>query len=158
MSDRIVVMNAGRVEQDGTPEELYFHPANRFVAEFVGETNLISGEVKGQDGDEVVIDWYGATLRGYRRPEDPHPGGPATASVRLEKLALCPEKPETVNAVQGRVVGKTFLGSRMMVDILVEQAAGATLKAYVDTVTGHAAGDAPVWIGWDADSLAVLSD
>ena len=158
MSDRIVVMNAGRVEQDGTPEELYFHPTNRFVAEFVGETNLISGEVKGQDGEEVVIDWHGSTLRGQRRPEDPHPDGPATASVRLEKLELHRDRPESVNAVQGRVVGKTFLGSRMMVDILVEQAAGATLKAYVDTATGHDIGDAPIWIGWDADSLAVLSD
>lgn len=158
MSDRIVVMNAGRVEQDGTPEELYFHPANRFVAEFVGETNLISGEVKGQEGEEVIIDWYGSTLRGRRRPEDAHPAGPATVSVRLEKLELHRDKPKSVNAVQGRIVGKTFLGSRMMVDLLVEQAAGATLKAYVDTVTGHAVGDAPVWIGWDVESMAILSD
>lgn len=158
MSDRIVVMNAGRVEQDGTPEELYFHPANRFVAEFVGETNLISGEVKGQEGEDVIIDWYGSTLRGHRRPEDSHPDGPATSSVRLEKLALHRDKPESANAVQGRIVGKTFLGSRMMVDLLVEQAAGATLRAYVDTVTGNAVGDAPVWIGWDAESMAILSD
>lgn len=158
MSDRIVVMNAGRVEQDGTPEELYFHPANRFVAEFVGETNLISGQVRGQEGEKVVIDWHGATLQGHRRPEDPHPEGPATASVRLEKLELHLEKPDTVNAVQGRVIGKTFLGSRMMVDLIVEQAAGAPLKAYVDIATGHVLGDAPVWIGWDADSMAILRD
>ena len=158
MSDRIVVMNAGRVEQDGTPEELYFHPANRFVAEFVGETNLISGEVMGQDGEEVVIDWYGARLHGQCRAEDPHPDGPATASIRLERLELHNDKPKTANMVQGRVIGKTFLGSRMMVDLLVEQAEGATLKAYVDTSIGHSVGDAPVWIGWDADSMAVLSD
>ncbi|MDU8942935.1 ABC transporter ATP-binding protein [Ovoidimarina sediminis] len=158
MSDRIVVMNAGSVEQDGTPEELYYHPANRFVAQFVGETNLISGEVKGQDGEEVLIDWYGAALRGHRRPDDPHPDGMATASIRLERVGLHREKPETANAIQARVVGKTFLGSRMMMDLLVEQAAGATLKAYVDTATGNAVGDAPVWIGWDAESMAVLRD
>ena len=158
MSDRIVVMNAGRVEQDGTPEELYFHPANRFVAEFVGETNLISGDVRGQDGIDVVIDWHGATLRGHRRPEDPHTSGPVTASVRLERLDLHNDRPDSVNAVQGRVVAKTFLGSRMMVDLRVEQADGARLRAYVDMATGHALGDAPVWIAWDADSMAVLSD
>lgn len=158
MSDRIVVMNAGRIEQDGTPEELYLHPANRFVAEFVGETNLITGEVRGHDGEDVVIDWHGARLCGHRRPEDPHHDGPATASVRLERLELHREKPETVNAVQGRVVGKTFLGSRMMVDLVVDDAAGASLKAYVDLATGHAVGDDPVWIGWDADSMAILSD
>src|SRR6056297_3853853 len=50
MSDRIVVMNKGRVEQDGTPEDLYFRPANRFVAEFIGETNLLSGLMRGTEG------------------------------------------------------------------------------------------------------------
>ena len=158
MSDRIVVMNAGRVEQDGTPEELYLHPANRFVAEFVGETNLISGEVRAQDGAEVVIDWHGTSLRGLGRSEHPHHAGTATASVRLEKLELHHEKPGSVNAVQGKVVAKTFLGSRMMVDLLVNEATGATLKAYVDLATGHAVGDAPVWIGWDSDSMAILRD
>jgi ABC-type Fe3+/spermidine/putrescine transport system ATPase subunit len=158
MSDRIVVMNRGRVEQDGTPEELYLHPANRFVAEFVGETNLITGQVRGQDGNEVVIDWYGTTLRGNRRAEDPHHDGAATASVRLEKLKLYQGKPDTINAVRGKVVGKTFLGSRMMVDLLVDNTKDATLKAYVDLATGHAVSDAEVWIGWDADSMAILSD
>ncbi|HBT02561.1 MAG TPA: spermidine/putrescine ABC transporter ATP-binding protein, partial [Citreicella sp.] len=45
-SDRIVVMNGGRIEQDGTPEDLYFHPQTRFVAEFIGATNLIDGTVR----------------------------------------------------------------------------------------------------------------
>ncbi len=158
MSDRIVVLNAGRVEQDGTPEELYFHPANRFVAEFIGETNLISGEVCGQQDELVVIEWHGIHLRGHRRPGDPHPDGRATASVRLERLELHSGKPDKVNAVQGRVVGRTFLGSRMVVNLLVEQAAGAILLAYVDTSTGQTVGDGPIWIGWDAESMAVLSD
>lgn len=59
MSDRIVVMNKGRVEQDGTPEELYFHPATRFVAEFIGETNLLAGKMRGQSigSDPVWIGW-----------------------------------------------------------------------------------------------------
>ncbi len=158
MSDRIVVMNAGRVEQDGAPEELYFHPANRFVAEFVGDTNLISGAVRGRDGEDVLIDWFGETLRGHTRAGSPHPEGQVTASVRLERLGLHLDKPSTANAVHGRIIGKTFLGSRMVVDLRIEQAHGATLKAYVDTLTGQAVGDAEAWVGWDADSMAVLSD
>ena len=158
MSDRIVVMNAGRVEQDGTPEELYFHPANRFVAEFVGETNLITGEVRGQEGPDILIDWCGTTLRGRTRTGASAPGHEATASVRLERLGLHADKPDSANAVQAKVAKKTFLGSRMMIDLLVEQAAGATLKAYVDTSAGQAVGEAPVWIGWDADSMAILGD
>jgi spermidine/putrescine transport system ATP-binding protein len=158
MSDRIVVMNAGRVEQDGTPEELYFHPANRFVAEFVGETNLISGVVQGRDGEDVLIDWFGTTLQGHARTGAPEPSGEVTASVRLERLKLHTDKPKTANAVRGRVVGRTFLGSRIVVDLLVEHARGATLRAYVDTVTAQVVGDGDIWVGWDADSMAVLSD
>ncbi|WP_226781219.1 ABC transporter ATP-binding protein [Oceaniglobus trochenteri] len=158
MSDRIVVMNKGRVEQDGTPEELYFHPASRFVAEFIGETNLLNGQVRGMEGDDVIMDWHGQTLRGHVAPGRKVAQGPVTASIRLERLGFGKERPATQNAVQGRVIGATFLGSRMALDLQVEGAADATLKAYVDTTTGTSLGDGPVWIGWDADSMAILND
>lgn len=158
MSDRIVVMNKGKVEQDGTPEELYFHPASRFVAEFIGETNLLTGDMRGTDGNAVVMDWFGQTLRGHAPGGVPQAGAPITASVRLERLGFHATRPATANAVQGRVVGKTFLGSRMALDLLVDDAQGARLRAYVDADTGQSVGEAPVWIGWDESSMAVLSD
>ena len=159
MSDRIVVMNKGKVEQDGTPEELYFQPATRFVAEFIGETNLLHGELRGTEGDTAVMDWFGQTLRGTAPAGLPVAGQPVTASVRLERLGFHAARPETANAVQGRVTGKTFLGSRMALDIAVEQAQGATLRAYTDAGTGQAlSGDVPVWIGWDEASMAILRD
>jgi len=158
MSDRIVVMNKGKVEQDGTPEELYFHPASRFVAEFIGETNLLSGEVRGIDNGDVVLDWFGRTLRGRAGAAAPRPGETITASIRLERLSVQPARPQSGNALQGRVVGKTFLGSRTAVDLLVEEAQGAVLKAYVDAAAGDAIGSDSIWIGWDADSMAVLSN
>lgn len=158
MSDRIVVMNNGRVEQDGTPEELYFHPATRFVAEFIGETNLLAGEMRGQDGDTVVMDWFGQTLIGHAPGGAPRVGDPITASIRLEKLNFHSARPDAANAVQGKVIGKTFLGSRMAVDLRIEEAQGATLRAFVDADTGQAVGSDPVWIGWNSDSMAVLRD
>ena len=158
MSDRIVVMNHGRVEQDGTPEELYFRPASRFVAEFIGETNLLSGEVRGSEGDTVVMDWQGHTLRGLAPRSTPAQGQAITASVRLEKLGFHADRPQTANAVRGRVVAKTFLGSRMTMEIAVDDARDAMLRAYVDAETGRAVGDEPIWIGWESDSMAVLSD
>ncbi len=158
MSDRIVVMNGGKVEQDGTPEDLYFHPASRFVAEFIGETNLLSGQMKGTDGGAVVMDWFGHALRGHAPAGVPQAGAPITASVRLERLGFHAARPDSANAVQGRVVGKTFLGSRMALDLLVEDAQGARLRAYVDAATGQSVGEAPVWIGWDESSMAVLRD
>ncbi|MCK0151562.1 ABC transporter ATP-binding protein [Marivita sp. S6314] len=158
MSDRIVVMNKGRVEQDGTPEDLYFHPQSRFVAEFIGETNLLSGKMRGVDGDAVVMDWYGRTLKGHAPSGIPTEGAPITASVRLEKLGFHTARPDLPNAVQGRVISKTFLGSRMAVDMVVEQSEGAKLRAFVDADTGHAIGDDLIWAAWDSDSMAVLRD
>ena len=158
MSDRIVVMNAGRVEQDGTPEELYFRPASRFVAEFIGETNLLSGLMRGTEDDKVVMDWEGMTLFGKAPGGLPGKGQPITASVRLEKLGFHAERPQTANAVQGRVVGKTFLGSRMAMQIAVGERSNTLLKAYVDAETGHSVGSDMIWVGWDADNMTVLND
>lgn len=158
MSDRIVVMNNGRVEQDGTPEELYFHPATRFVAEFIGETNLLTCEMRGQDGDAIVMDWFGKTLRGQSHGHQPLMGETITASVRLEKIGFHTAPPDGMNAVKGTVVGKTFLGSRMSVDLMIEEAQGARLRAFVDAEVGQSVGSEPVWIGWDSDNMAVLRE
>ncbi|MDP5218984.1 ABC transporter ATP-binding protein [Ruegeria sp. 2205SS24-7] len=158
MSDRIVVMNNGKVEQDGTPEELYFHPATRFVAEFIGDTNLLTGEVRGQDGDTVVMDWFGRTLHGHAPASTPQIGDAVTASIRLEKLGFHTARPEATNAVQGKVIAKTFLGSRMSVDLMIEEAQGSVLRAFVDAETGQSFGSDPVWIGWEKDSMAVLRE
>ncbi|MHA3977505.1 ABC transporter ATP-binding protein [Halovulum sp. GXIMD14794] len=159
MSDRIVVMNAGRVEQDGTPEDLYFRPATRFVAEFIGETNLIDGTVRGIDRDrsEVVMDWRGIELRGQAPSGVPTEGQDVTASLRLERLSFHEGRPDTPNAVRGRIVSRTFLGSRMAVDLQVEDMPDARLRAFTDHDTTSRVGDAPVWIGWDSESLSVLT-
>ncbi|MEP2030771.1 MAG: ABC transporter ATP-binding protein [Paracoccaceae bacterium] len=158
MSDRIVVMNNGRVEQDGTPEDLYFHPATRFVAEFIGETNLLSGKLRGQDGEKVVMDWYGQTLTGHAPGALPQVGEAITASVRLEKVGFHAERPNLPNKVLGKVVGKTFLGSRVMVELTVEEARDAIVRAFVDADSGMSLGADPVWLAWDNASMAILQD
>jgi len=158
MSDRIVVLNEGRVEQDGTPTELYFHPRSRFVAEFIGETNLLVGTVRDLRDDTVAMDWFGHRLRGHASGGTPGVGDKVAASVRLEKIAFHRERPSTGNSVRARVVERTFLGSRVIVDILVEDARHATLKAYVDTATAEKIGNDTVWIGWDVHSMAILRD
>lgn len=158
MSDRIVVMNNGRVEQDGTPEDLYFRPSTQFVAEFIGDTNLLTGEMRGADGNHVVMDWFGQTFRGNSHGAVPPVGAKITASVRLEKLGLHASRPEGLNAVRGSVVGKTFHGSRVSVDLMINDTPGARLRAFVDSDIVHKVGAEPVWIGWDTQSMAVLRD
>jgi len=160
MSDRIVVMNKGVVEQDGTPEELYFHPSSRFVAEFVGETNLIEGHVDAVSGSDVTLDWRGVKLAG--RP--PVTGGlqagsNVAASIRLEGLKLSLDKPgDQPNSVSVRVAGRTFKGSRTELDLQVESAPDVSMRAYVETSLAEELGEAPVWASWSQEAMAVLRD
>ena len=158
MSDRIVVMNAGRVEQDGTPEDLYFRPRSRFVAEFIGETNLIEGRVKGAENGSVVIDWNGLELKGATPGAVPAAGSPITASLRLESLACHPAAPADADALPGRVVSKLFKGSRTTLDIRVGDHEGAVLRAYMDAGAAERIAEDRVWVTWDVSRLAVLQD
>jgi iron(III) transport system ATP-binding protein len=86
MSDRVVVMSAGEVQQIGTPEEVYRTPTNRFVAEFVGRVNLIPGVVASSDNNSVVVDITGSqhrlTVRGAKAT------GSVTVAVRPEAVTL----------------------------------------------------------------------
>src|SRR5690606_30673343 len=66
MSDTVVVMNNGRIEQSGTPEELYNSPGTEFVARFIGEMNFFDARVIAGHGDMVELDWKGETLRARR--------------------------------------------------------------------------------------------
>lgn len=156
MSDRIIVMNKGRVEQDGTPEELYFKPATRFVAEFIGETNLLTCQIRGRDGDAVILDWFGETLTGQSAGPLPAVGETIKASVRLEHVRFHAERPRTGNAVRATVAGKTFLGSRMAVDLRLADQRTERLRAFVDANEGTTIGTDPVWIGWPTENLTVL--
>jgi spermidine/putrescine transport system ATP-binding protein len=104
MSDRIAVMHAGRVEQLGTPEELYERPASRFVADFIGTTNLLhgvmeaDGAVRLSSGEQVRVDGDG--LR---------PGDPVEMSIRPEAVALVP--PDAIGALRGEVEQAAYLGA-----------------------------------------------
>ncbi|MGD1878019.1 MAG: ABC transporter ATP-binding protein [Kiloniellaceae bacterium] len=157
MSDRIVVMNAGKVEQDGTPEDLYFRPKSRFVAEFIGETNLIEGTVRGSDNGAIVIDWNGLEVRGAAQQGSvPAAGQSVVASLRLENVLCHAEKPEQPNAVSGRVVHRIFKGSRMALDIRVGEREDAVIKVYMDANEAGRFAQEHLWISWDPQRLSVL--
>ena len=79
-------------------------------------------------------------------------------SNMLTRIGFIDETSVKNNMAKGRVVGKTFLGSRMSMQIAVGENDSALLKAYVDAEIGQSLGSDPVWIGWDADNMAVLND
>ncbi|GAB5374849.1 MAG: ABC transporter ATP-binding protein [Acuticoccus sp.] len=156
MSDRVVVMNAGRIEQDGTPEDLYLHPKSRFVAEFIGETNLLSGPVRAVEESRVTLEWGGGTVTGTAYGAAPAPGATATGSLRLENIEAAAERPATDNTVEARIVNRIFKGSRTALHFEVGPA-GEAFAAFLDPAAAAALPEA-VWLGWSAANLSVLAD
>ena len=90
LSDRIVVMERGRVQQVGTPLEIYAHPANRFVADFIGRVNFLEGQVKAVTPDSLEIDVGGRSLNVPYRQRGFRVGEPAAVVVRPETIRLTP--------------------------------------------------------------------
>ena len=93
MSDRIAVMNAGNVEQIGTPTEIYDSPSTVFVAGFIGQANLWAGTQNRMDGNLAELSVLGTTLRA--RPGDTaiEPGGQASLMVRPERVRVSMQPP-----------------------------------------------------------------
>ena len=104
MADTIAVMNKGKIEQMGTPEELYDSPKTAFVANFLGQSNLIPGEVSGNDGDNLIVDLFGTKV-GVPKARSSARGNSVLVGVRPEKFRIAAEgKPTHGNVLTGGVV------------------------------------------------------
>ncbi|MCX7937979.1 MAG: ABC transporter ATP-binding protein [Thermoflexales bacterium] len=110
MSDRIAVFSKGRVLQIGTPLEIYERPANRFVADFIGETNFLDGIVKEVNGEMAVLEVNGRRVVG-RAGEGVRPGVRASLSVRPEKLQLLDQPTTSPNCYEVTVSSVAYVGS-----------------------------------------------
>jgi spermidine/putrescine transport system ATP-binding protein len=101
MSDRIAVMSQGRVEQIGTPEQIYHSPATLFVAGFIGSANLLPGEVAANDGEDSVVNLKaGGSIR-TRTGASRHIGDPVSVMLRPERLTAAPNPTATGAASPG---------------------------------------------------------
>lgn len=88
MSDRIAVMNAGNILQLGTPQEIYEHPATRFVADFIGESNLLDGTIAQIVDDQALVRMPGGAVVGARRLPNLREGEEVAVSVRPENVQM----------------------------------------------------------------------
>ncbi len=113
MSDRIAVMNDGLVLQLGTPEEIYERPRNRFVADFIGQTNFLEGRVVGRDGESAAVDIPGVGVIRAVETAASVPAGAVTIAIRPEKIAFAAESAEDAdwNSVEGEIVETVYLGT-----------------------------------------------
>ena len=143
MSDRLAVMNAGKIEQYGTPREVYEEPATRFVASFLGASNLIEGRVASADGSSALAEVLLAEGQRVRVSGDRIAAGQTELSVgiRPEKLQLEPvEEPvrDGYNAITGQVILGTYLG--VSNQYVVRGPGGTELVVYVQNLGLRAPG------------------
>ena len=131
MSDRVVVMNEGRIEQAGTPSEIYNFPRTRFVASFVGTLNLVEGRVLDARAGRLTVE--GQEIRAARSIVGAREGEVRTLALRPEALTLGPARPSG-NALQGTIEDVSFLGAVVRIKVRL---AGATL--WIDTFNNPAA-------------------
>ncbi len=115
LSHQIAVMNAGRIQQIGSPREIYERPQTQFVADFVGNTNFVDGTVLSRDAEDryYLIDTELGPLRSYS-VETVQPGQKVILSIRPEDVRLSEQKPAAdLNVLQGVVDQKVFLGESL---------------------------------------------
>jgi len=110
MSDRIAVMNKGVTLQVGAPEAIYERPANRFVADFIGETNFIDGQVLDQTGNMVTMDVPGTARLQIQTSRFFARGQSVSVTVRPEKLRLNTDLPGG-NRLVGRLEDVIYIGT-----------------------------------------------
>ena len=124
MSDRIAVMSQGKVLQVGSPTEIYERPTCRFVADFIGETNFIDGEVAESDGSySSIVTPDGLRLRGLASRTLPA-GTTATLSIRPEKLRLTTleqASPEQAAALPVKVELVSYIGSDTRITVRLNE-------------------------------------
>lgn len=109
IADRLAVMDGGGIRQIGTPVEVYRHPASRFVAEFIGESNFIEGTVISSDAGTTLVETDAGRFEGLTRGPAFMAGARVTVSIRPETLSFVAVAP-AVNVASGRIAETIYLG------------------------------------------------
>jgi spermidine/putrescine transport system ATP-binding protein len=130
LSDRIVVMNEGRILQEGTPEEIYERPRTRFVADFIGQTNFFIGTVEDVGSMTLVRDERGRLLRCAAIGSERR-GMQVAVSVRPEKI-MPAEGSQDGNVFEGILARRTYLGDLVQFHITLEDGVELTMQRQND--------------------------
>ena len=156
LSDSIAVMNKGRIEQYGTPQEIYAAPATRFVADFMGMTNFLQGRVTGRNGDGLNISIGEVTVR-TSEPASISNGAEVTFAVRPEKVMLAATQAPAKAAIEGTIRQVTYHGDASR--IVLSLKSGETMVALEtnDRRSADRSVGSKVWAHWAAEDVKVFA-
>jgi spermidine/putrescine transport system ATP-binding protein len=164
LSDELAVMRQGRVQQVGTPEDIYERPRNRFVANFIGSTNLLEGVVQRREPPLVRIAFPSgaAGLSGWATDETGCGVGQAVAvSLRPERITLSRPSNGVAsdgNSLGGRVVDLTYLGTDIQYRVSLADGLSLTALARNGSADGRFAVGDPVRAEWSPAHMRTLAD
>ena len=154
MSDRIAVMNDGVIEQLAAPREIYEHPASRFVAGFIGTSNLLTGTASRVTDTEAVIEVSSderivVPLRGVQAGV----GDNLEITVRPEKIELTAERPATAGcALRGTITEVVYLGTSTNFTVSTTTGADMVVFQQNSAAAGHVAGRGDsIWLSWQPE-------
>lgn len=161
MSDRIAVMNEGRILQVDDPMTIYEKPATRFVADFIGESNFLSGAIDGVEPGRVVVklaEDYRLTCSANGSAF--HPGEQVTLAVRPEKVEIRHRNGHLPDALSGVLSGIAYLGTdtRYTVGLPFDTSIIVRMQNRHDEPQSKFAIGDPVQISWQADDIRILHE
>jgi spermidine/putrescine ABC transporter ATP-binding subunit len=156
LSDRIAVFNEGRIVQLGTPDELYHQPKNRFVADFIGETNLITGKVNQVKGQKCQMTLTGGLkMAGHLREGIDTPKDWATYTLRLEKVTVGTAAEKCANTLVGTVKEFLFIGDSTKYVITLAPGWDIKVKLPETGKPRHTIGT-EIKVGWNESDMLLV--
>lgn len=166
MSDRIVVMYNGVIQQIGTGEDIYANPANGFVAGFIGKQNFVPAEVTEINGSTARLRTANAVMEAPTLDLKPASatgtastlsiGDKVRVAIRPERMRVAPvgQEQSATNATRGRIMSVSFLGD--VIQYMIEAGDNDEILARVPAAGNEIlAADTEVDLSWDADDVAV---
>ncbi|MBX8824105.1 ABC transporter ATP-binding protein [Ochrobactrum sp. SFR4] len=154
MSDQIIVMNKGRIEQMGDPHTLYRAPKSVFVANFIGETNLLRSQVSGVENDMLKLNWNDNILTAPRGTASVSTQDGYFIALRPEAIRCTQTAPESQNRLKGRIRQLVFKGNHTSVFVEVDGGTVLNALSHPADITSSVGDD--IWVSWKPESATVL--
>ncbi|MBD2460349.1 ABC transporter ATP-binding protein [Oscillatoria sp. FACHB-1407] len=150
LSDRMAVMHNGQVEQVGSPSEIYDRPTSRFVAQFIGKANFLTGKVTQVDASVAVVEVNGVLIRATIPGDKPPVGETVTVMIRPERIQVNAAT-SLVNQTTGKTANVTYIGQ--LLESRFETAIGQLL---VTQLGGYSSTSEAVALSWNAEDCIIL--
>lgn len=159
MADKVVVMNRGRIEQIGSPSEIYNAPATHFVAEFVGNNNLFDGEIVRVRSETVTVQCSQGLMETKCREQMYREGDRVTVVVPADQIKISAHDSAVENCIRATLRAREFIGSQVI--YFLETGTGNEIKVIRQESLNTSLGipiDTELQLSWDTENTVVLGE